>query len=332
MVILRTILFLLPTLILPMREAGKRLGQRVVQYTKDYGKPKVKMPSPTSLEQQVMSESQSGKLAGYARVSPKSEVTYMPTPAKTQPKVRAKATTGKFAGIAEVTPKTGTVTFPRTKKFKRFEVKTEDKGSGHWQRIKGSKYAPYAAAFALGAPAGIYAWEKVKSAANKAKQEYEEARTKALSSLADKKKLAQKKDAQIEEAKTELAEKWQKFKSISRYADFLKLKKNVSKNNLNVTKKMMAELGPEVVKFIDPLGNTLFHSAESREMVDLLKDYGLDVNAKNFFGNTPLHKAVEEDNSDMVIYLVQAGADTKIKNNKGFIPLQLAKVEEVELD
>jgi ankyrin repeat protein len=44
------------------------------------------------------------------------------------------------------------------------------------------------------------------------------------------------------------------------------------------------------------------------ELAKLLIKAGIDVNAKNFVGNTPLHWAVQKDNIEMAKLLIDSGA------------------------
>ena len=63
-------------------------------------------------------------------------------------------------------------------------------------------------------------------------------------------------------------------------------------------------------------GNTLYHLAvekQSRSMLDLLKSYTLNINAKNNDGYTPLQKAVMiSKNIQLITYLIELGADIRV--------------------
>ena len=61
------------------------------------------------------------------------------------------------------------------------------------------------------------------------------------------------------------------------------------------------------------------------DMADLLIDYGEDINALGPFRNTALHYAVTSNETKMVAYLLQKGADKTI-NGDGRSPLHLAAV------
>lgn len=70
----------------------------------------------------------------------------------------------------------------------------------------------------------------------------------------------------------------------------------------------------------DHFGNTPLHKAvRYPEMVKLLLDHGAQVNAKNLMGETPLHLAVPY--KDSVEILLSRGADKRLKNFAGRTPL-----------
>ena len=96
---------------------------------------------------------------------------------------------------------------------------------------------------------------------------------------------------------------------------------------------------------VDPqgrVGNSTLHSATrywDLEMVQVLLDYEVDVNAKNDWGNTPLDYALDirPNNADpsVVRLLLDHGADPNLQANDGLTPLYRAsrhgKVEIVRL-
>lgn len=81
----------------------------------------------------------------------------------------------------------------------------------------------------------------------------------------------------------------------------------------------------------DSSGGTALHAAmfqKNIHIVEMLIDYGLDVNAigpKN--GYTPLHDAVWGNNPAAAKLLLEKGADPTIKNKEGQTPLEKAKSE-----
>ena len=57
----------------------------------------------------------------------------------------------------------------------------------------------------------------------------------------------------------------------------------------------------------------------------LLLDAGLDVNAREQFGDTPLHLAVAREFHAMVQLLLERGADVHAENVRGFAPIDRAE-------
>jgi ankyrin repeat protein len=80
--------------------------------------------------------------------------------------------------------------------------------------------------------------------------------------------------------------------------------------------------------------NSMLHCAVQRDHTNNLAfipyalSFGLDINARNKPGNTPLHLAARlNENVEMCRILVAAGADVNAKNNKGWTPLHDAAKE-----
>jgi len=61
------------------------------------------------------------------------------------------------------------------------------------------------------------------------------------------------------------------------------------------------------------------------EIVKLLLERGADPNAKDNDGHTPLHVAAQEGHVEIVKILLERGADPRIADNGGHIPLDYAK-------
>lgn len=84
---------------------------------------------------------------------------------------------------------------------------------------------------------------------------------------------------------------------------------------------------PEVDPCIpDEYGTTPLHAVSANGLVRLLTEIiklrpGLNLNVKTEAGNTPLHYAAINRNSKIIKILVDAGANTKEKNEKGQSPL-----------
>jgi ankyrin repeat protein len=65
-------------------------------------------------------------------------------------------------------------------------------------------------------------------------------------------------------------------------------------------------------------------SAGFRELAELLISKGAEVNAKDNWDRTPLHRAVHSS-KDMVELLIARGADVNVRNREDRTPLWYAK-------
>ena len=63
----------------------------------------------------------------------------------------------------------------------------------------------------------------------------------------------------------------------------------------------------------------------SMAIVELLIERGLDVNAQDCDGNTPLHLAMSPFQREVAKYLVDSGADPEIKSWKGISPHKMVQ-------
>ena len=63
------------------------------------------------------------------------------------------------------------------------------------------------------------------------------------------------------------------------------------------------------------------------EVMQLLIDKNADIDVKDFYGEAPLHVAVQEVCSDSVELLLKAGADASIQNHHGDTPLHFATLK-----
>lgn len=68
----------------------------------------------------------------------------------------------------------------------------------------------------------------------------------------------------------------------------------------------------------------LFKAADKQEIVYLLIEAGINIDAKNFKGETALHQACAEGNADKISNLLLLGANTYAKDLNGLTPLHLA--------
>lgn len=93
------------------------------------------------------------------------------------------------------------------------------------------------------------------------------------------------------------------------------------------------DLGPSGNLDKDPLQRTALHDvaghsfkSNSVDIARLLIGKGLDVNARDSFGITPLHRAVNGNNPEFISYLVSQGADVNAADSIHHTPLQEAVI------
>ena len=71
------------------------------------------------------------------------------------------------------------------------------------------------------------------------------------------------------------------------------------------------------------IGITPLHWPKNKEVAELLITEGVEVNAKNKAGFTPLHGAVKTGNKDITKLLITKGANVNVKEMDGETPLDL---------
>jgi cytohesin len=108
---------------------------------------------------------------------------------------------------------------------------------------------------------------------------------------------------------------------------------SIMKNDISMAKSILKK-NPELAKIKIKCNNSfkiklwltpLFY-AHSKDMAELLIDYGADVNARNTFGSSPLHSIVCFPYTDTAQLLISRGADINAKDNEGQTPLHVATV------
>ena len=67
----------------------------------------------------------------------------------------------------------------------------------------------------------------------------------------------------------------------------------------------------------------LLYFKPTAELVKFYLDNGLEVNAQDGYGMTPLHYAMRSKNPDAALVLLEAGADPNIPNERNIIPLTM---------
>ena len=71
------------------------------------------------------------------------------------------------------------------------------------------------------------------------------------------------------------------------------------------------------------LHRALLYFKPTAELVKFYLDNGLEVNAQDGYGMTPLHYAMQSENPDAALVLLDAGADQNIPNIDNIIPLTM---------
>jgi len=94
------------------------------------------------------------------------------------------------------------------------------------------------------------------------------------------------------------------------------------------------EVGGEQIEVnkLDSAKNTALHwaaGAGKTNVMQVLIQYGANLNLQNIIGDTPLHRATWRDQPDSVKLLLDSGADFTIRNKQGKKALELARSSSV---
>ena len=90
--------------------------------------------------------------------------------------------------------------------------------------------------------------------------------------------------------------------------------------------------GAEPDKYKDGDGDTALARAPYKgrgSTVSILIQHGADINRQNKYGWTALYGAADSRHNDVVLMLLQAGADPYLPDNEGRTPIQVAANEEI---
>ncbi len=96
-----------------------------------------------------------------------------------------------------------------------------------------------------------------------------------------------------------------------------------AKQDLSWSAKFLLDSGADA-KVVDSQGNTTLHGVISAETVRLIVAKGVDVNARNAMGQTPLHCTAATPYQDAIRELVQKGADVNVVDRDGRTPMHWA--------
>ncbi|MGX2948773.1 ankyrin repeat domain-containing protein [Frederiksenia canicola] len=102
-----------------------------------------------------------------------------------------------------------------------------------------------------------------------------------------------------------------------------------SKDNINFLNEVFLDKKIADIKKITEfdqwnyLHRILCYFNPSLDLVRFYIDNGLDINAQDKYGMTPLHYAMRSKNVDAAIALLKAGADPNIPNQDNLIPLRM---------
>ena len=100
-------------------------------------------------------------------------------------------------------------------------------------------------------------------------------------------------------------------------------------NDLQLLRKIFLENKLADIKKITSLDKwnylhrILCYSEPKAELIQFYIDNGVDANAQDIYGMTPLHYALRSKNAEAAIALLKAGANPNLPNQDGLIPLSM---------
>ena len=94
--------------------------------------------------------------------------------------------------------------------------------------------------------------------------------------------------------------------------------------NTKGTTPLMAAAGVEMFNPNEDSGT----NEEGLQALEVALELGGDVNAANSAGDTPMHGAAWRGANDIILRLVEKGAELHVKNKRGYTPLMIANGEE----
>ncbi len=98
--------------------------------------------------------------------------------------------------------------------------------------------------------------------------------------------------------------------------------------NVGGVKRLLVDQ-PALAEARGPGGITLLHRATSRSMAEFLLSRGIDVDARDGSGQTPLHVAVSSRLPAVTEFHIEHGADVNAKDRSGSTPLTFARTAEL---
>ena len=107
-----------------------------------------------------------------------------------------------------------------------------------------------------------------------------------------------------------------------------------AKNNDYKTMVALIAEDPEAARASNQIGQTGLHVAAiwgSMQAAIALLRAGADVNARNQFGLTPFHGAVQGDHYEFAKMLVELGANTKVRAKNGKMAIEVAKTDAMRI-